>query len=248
MRAAAHPHYQPQRQGAREQAQGGETGGIDAGVFQGQAAQQRVARKGDHRQEGQQGNAAGRNRNPAGDRPFVSVLDGGNSFKTACRMSVLKSVTFGAYFQPPAVESGPVAESVGEKAEIGPAEEVVGQRREGSRRISPAKREAFLIFSVSDTSVPDCISHEILVLKAALKGPGNSLPGNGAFTQNPLVMAFGSAVIRKRPPKLPVDAIHRGDFIVRPDLRHAEIGNPMDPVARDRARRRGLPVCRLDQG
>jgi len=129
-------------------------------------------------------------------------------------MSVLKSVTFGACFQPPAVEAGPVAEKAGEEAELAPVEEVVGQRREGGRRIGLAKREVILIFSVPNTPVPDRRAHEILVLKAALNGPGGSLTGNSGFTQSPLVMALGGAVIRKRPPKLPVDAIHRGDFII----------------------------------
>jgi hypothetical protein len=60
-------------------------------------------------------------------------------------------------------------------------------------------------------------------------------------------MALGSTVIRKRPAKLLADAIHRGDFIIRPDLRHAEIGDPMDRIARYRARRRILPVSRRDK-
>jgi len=101
--------------------------------------------------------------------------------------------------------------------------------------------------SVPDPPVPDCRAHEILVLKAALKGPGNSLSGNSAFTQSPLVMALGGAVIRKQPAKLPADAIHRSDFIVCPDLRHAEIGNPMNLFALYRARRRILPESRRDK-
>jgi hypothetical protein len=75
VRTAPHPNDQPQRQSAREQSQGSETGGIDSGVFQGHATQQRVARKSHHRQHGQQDNAARRNRNPTVDRPCVSVLD-----------------------------------------------------------------------------------------------------------------------------------------------------------------------------
>jgi hypothetical protein len=104
-----------------------------------------------------------------------------------------------------------------------------------------------LSISVSDTFVPDCISHEILVRKAVLNAPGNRLAGNSAFTQSPLVMALGGAVIRKRPQKLLADAIHRCDFIVCPNLRHAEIGNPMDRIALYRARLGILAVSWRDK-
>lgn len=106
----------------------------------------------------------------------------------------------------------------------------------------PAERRPSAAASVPDTAVPDGSAHEILVLNAALKGPGKSPTGNSGLTKRPLVMALGSAIIRKRPAKLAVDAIHRRDFIVCPELRHAEIGNPMDLIALDRARRRILPV------
>jgi hypothetical protein len=57
-------------------------------------------------------------------------------------------------------------------------------------------------------------------------------------------MALGGAVVRKGALELFADAIHCRDFIVRSDLRHAEIGNPVNLFAFDRAGRKILTVTR----